>query len=277
RHYEKLNKGSTLISYSDYVKHDSFKDKESGYWVKYLLVEYIPDRNSGREPYIEVRQVNTLKENRDFSRKFNEEYRHYIYTLSDSERSEAENLRFIDQAVQKTPPETFKSLTIWETKAKFIESLKSVKKRILIESPWIKRAALEYIPLFKELLLQKKHLVVLYGIEDAEHDYNTLSQLKDLQSKNSNSFLLIDLNEHCKLNGINFKGSHRKLLIKDDDYYISGSFNFLSFGKNKNQTVANEESILISKNVAEKWRQVEKEYRLSIIESNILLNPVLST
>jgi hypothetical protein len=45
----------------------------------------------------------------------------------------------------------------------------------------------------------------------------------------------------------NLTGTHRKLVIKDNDYYIQGSFNFLSFGKNERQQVANEESLLVTK------------------------------
>lgn len=39
-------------------------------------------------------------------------------------------------------------------------------------------------------------------------------------------------------------GTHRKLIIKDNDYYIQDNFNFLSFNKEEGQKIANEESIL---------------------------------
>ena len=60
------------------------------------------------------------------------------------------------------------------------------------------------------------------------------------------------------------EGTHRKLVIKDEEYYISGSFNFLSFNKREGQIVANEESTLIRSDVAEKWKNVLKEYDIRI-------------
>jgi len=57
-------------------------------------------------------------------------------------------------------------------------------------------------------------------------------------------------------------GTHRKLIIKDNDYFIQGSFNFLSFNKEKGQKIANEESILIPKNVQKKWESVFEEYEI---------------
>ncbi len=59
-------------------------------------------------------------------------------------------------------------------------------------------------------------------------------------------------------------GTHRKLIIKDNDYYIQGSFNFLSFNKEKGQKIANEESILIPKKVDLKWEHVLNSYNINL-------------
>jgi agmatine/peptidylarginine deiminase len=98
-------------------------------------------------------------------------------------------------------------------------------------------------------------LVILYGIsEKDEHDIQTLKkELEELQQQHKDNFKLIHLpitfreNSDSKLTG-----THRKLVIKDNDFYIAGSFNFLSFGKNEKQQVANEESIANYKGRAEK-------------------------
>jgi hypothetical protein len=96
-----------------------------------------------------------------------------------------------------------------------------------------------------------------------EHDYNIMKKLEDLQKQYS-KFSLVHLPTHFE--GINLKltGTHRKLMIKDYEYYISGSFNFLSFGKQESQKVSNEESHLIRKNVNGKWEAVMREYSLKI-------------
>jgi len=265
--YKKENQNkSYLISYlNDEIKYDSFRDGESGYWINYYLIEYIPDRKSNQEARLEVRNFQTLKDNKELTSKFNSEYRHFIYALSNSDRTEFEALReVIEEPIkQEIQIAEFSTLTIWETKQKFIDALKSVNEKILIESPWIKRATLEYIPLFEDILKAKKQLVILYGIsEKDEHDIQTLDRVKELQQQHKDSFKLIHLPTHFGTIKSKLTGTHRKLVIKDNDFYIVGSFNFLSFGKNEKQQVANEESILILKDVKQKWEQVFKEYSL---------------
>jgi hypothetical protein len=250
-----------LISYaSDDIKYDSND------WCNFWLIEYIPDRKSNQEPKLEVRNFETLKEIKSLTSKFNSEYRHYIYSLSSSERTDFEEITIIyEEPKVQTQTEDLSTLTIWETKQKFIEALKNVKEKILIESPWIKRATQEYIPLFEKLLKEKKQLTILYGIsEKDEHDIYTLRKVEELQKQHKDKFKLIHLPTHFAEIHSRLTGTHRKLVIKDNEYYIHGSFNFLSFGKNERQQVANEESLLISKDVSKKWEQVAKEYSLKL-------------
>jgi hypothetical protein len=269
---------SYLISYSpDEIKNDYEE------WCNYWLIEYIPDKKSNQEPKLEVRNYDTLKLNKTLTVKFNSEYRQYIYSLSSTERKEIEevieisdlentNLSSFCQGQnfktiqgEESLSINFKTLTIWETKEKFIEALSTVKEKILIESPWIKRATMEYLRYFEDILKAKKQLIILYGIdENTEHDYNTLNRVKELQNKYKENFTLIDLPSHFDRIGSRMTGTHRKLVIKDNDYYIAGSFNFLSFAKKERQQVANEESMLIAKDVQKKWEQVKKEYNLRI-------------
>lgn len=253
---------SYLISYaSDEIKYDSND------WCNFWLIEYIPDRKSNQEPKLEVRNFETLKEIKSLTSKFNSEYRHYIYSLSSSERTEFEELTEVAEEPIKVQVQTddLSTLTIWETKQKFIEALNSVNEKILIESPWIKRATQEYIPLFEKLLKDKKQLTILYGIsEKDEHDIYTLRKVEELQKQHKDKFKLIHLPAHFAEIHSRLTGTHRKLVIKDNEYYIHGSFNFLSFGKNERQQVANEESLLISKDVSKKWEQVAKEYSLKL-------------
>ena len=250
-----------LISYaSDDIKYDSND------WCNFWLIEYIPDRKSNQEPKLEVRNFETLKEIKSLTSKFNSEYRHYIYSLSSSDRTEFEEITIIHEEPNvQSQTDDLSTLTIWETKQKFIEALNNVKEKILIESPWIKRATQEYIPLFEKLLKDKIQLTILYGIsEKDEHDIYTLRKVEELQKQHKDKFKLIHLPTHFAEIHSRLTGTHRKLVIKDNEYYIHGSFNFLSFGKNERQQVANEESLLISKDVSKKWEQVAKEYSLKL-------------
>ena len=253
---------SYLISYAeDEIKRDYDE------WCNYWLVEYVPDKKGNQEPKLEVRSFHSLTLIKSLSTKFNSEYRHTIYSLSNSDRAAVEELnQIVPQSIKKeTVTVDFRTLTIWETKQEFIEALKTVKEKMLIESPWIKRATQEYLPLFERLLKDKKHLTILYGIsEKDEHDFQTLMRVQDLQKQYKDQFKLIHLPTHFEGLKSKLTGTHRKLVIKDNDYYIAGSFNFLSFGKNEKQQVANEESVLISKDVKKKWEQVAKEYSLKL-------------
>lgn len=260
------NNEAYLMSYnSEEIKTDYNE------WCNYWLIEYIPEENNSREPRLEVRNYADLKENRELSAKFNSEYSQYIYTLTDSERKETVEIQqIIEIKTEEKPTVTsektpFENLTIWETKQKFIEALKTVKEQILIESPWIKRATLEYLPYFEKLLQNKKRLIILYGIsDDAEHDSRAVDKVRELANRYKDSFTFIELPEHFYKIKSRLKGTHRKLVIKDNDYFISGSFNFLSFAQNERQQVANEESMLISTGVEKKWESVIKEYSLKI-------------
>jgi len=263
--FKQKNKDETLISYdSGEIKRDYQE------WCPYWLIEYIPENNNtASDAKLEVRNFNNpSKEIKFLTKRFNEEYQDYIYELTDSDRNNIEELPEIIEET-KTIKESqanlsdFETLGIWETKQRFTEALGSVKEKILIESPWIKQATREYIPYFEELLKGKKRLIILYGMADKdEHDIGIVEKLKDLQKQYSNYFNLIHLPTHFENINLRLKGTHRKLMIKDNDYYISGSFNFLSFGKQESQKVSNEESHLIRIKVKEKWESVMKEYSI---------------
>jgi len=263
--YKQDSKGEAYLI--EYDEKDILYDNNKS-WIDYWFIEYIPKKGDA-ESYLEVRNIDSLEKNDFLTKKFNKEYWRYVVQFTDSERKEeaiVEEIKQLEPNKVDPPKKTndpIEDLTIWETKQKFIGSLQNVKEQILIESPWIKRATLEYIPYFRNLLRQKKKLIILYGIDEkAEHDNKTVKELELLQQEFGKSFTLIDLSEHLK--GGKFTGSHRKLLIKDNDYYISGSFNFLSFAKHEGEPIANEESQLITINVKEKWERIIKDYKLPI-------------
>jgi DNA-binding PadR family transcriptional regulator len=229
------------------------------------------NNNFSYDAKLEVRSFSALKEIKFLTKRFNEEYQDKIYELTDSDRNNIEELpEIVEEAKTIKEPQAnlsdFETLGIWETKQRFIEALGSVKEKILIESPWIKQATREYVPYFEEFLKQGKRLIILYGMEDKdEHDYTILKRLEELQRKYNKYFNLIHLPTHFRNVNLKLKGTHRKLMIKDNEYYISGSFNFLSFGKQENQKVSNEESHLIRKKVKEKWESIIKEYSINVI------------
>ncbi|SNR54388.1 hypothetical protein SAMN04488009_2281 [Maribacter sedimenticola] len=259
----------------DYDKSNIKFDKKENH--DYYLIEYIPikEKESELEPYIEVRNTDKdISKQKRLSKSLSEKYPSILYQFTTSDRTsfakiqEDNNSELLEEfkttEIEKKITET-QTLSVWETQEKFGEALKTVKSKILIESPWVKRATLKYINSIENALQRSVDVIILYGIEsNDEHHYGTIEKLRNLKSKYQKNFHLIHLPTHFEEQK-NYKmtGTHRKLIIKDNDYYIQGSFNFLSFNKEKGQKIANEESILIPKNVETKWESVLKEYGIN--------------
>lgn len=277
--YKSDSEGTAYLISSD----DSLRGRKE-FWMNYWLVEYVPeDKDGDNDPFLEVRDEN-LKKDKPLTDLFNEMPEMYINALSDSDRvlvpSLLDDVEYedhqeiiyendnyednkIEPVINNDKSHSVEELTIWETKEKFLEALSSAKEKILIESPWIRRATNEYIPYFKNLLKNGKKLVILYGVDQyAEHDEETLKELKALKKEYPHNFMLVNLPEHMSSYYRGIRGTHRKILIKDNEYFISGSFNFLSFGRSQHQRVANEESYLIRYNVEKKWESIMEEYEI---------------
>jgi len=192
-----------------------------------------------------------------------------LYSFSVSDRNsiakiQEEDTSLIQEFIEETKPITdTQTLSVWETQAKFEETIKTVKSKLLIESPWIKRATLKYISSFEKALKRNVVIIVLYGIEGNDEHHRKAEKEMERLDKQFKNFHLIHLPTHFEEQGnYNMTGTHRKLIIKDNEYYIQGSFNFLSFNREKGQKIANEESILIPKKVKEKWDNVLDEYNI---------------
>lgn len=253
----------------DYEKEEILFDKKV--FGKFIIVEYKPNNNNENDPFIEVRNNdNDLSLNKELTRSLQEEYPTIVYQLSDSDRNviaeiQEEEPELIATFQEKvTDNDLVSELSIWETQSKFKEALKTAKKQLLIESPWIKKATLNYLNDIESLLKNKVEVIILYGIKDSdEHHYEVIKKLEKLKEKYFNLFKMIHLPSHFeKIGEKRLVGTHRKLVIKDDDYYIQGSFNFLSFNKKEGEKVANESSNLITDKVKSKWDNVFKEYQL---------------
>ncbi len=280
RIYDRNNNGKNILTgYApEPVDADYFK------WLDRWLVEYIPAADQQGPARSEVRKAEDLSLDKRLTEKLQQEPE-LLMLLTDSDRAEvmAESIpSFLDtqplpsmpvekstavkkEATNKERPPEPKVLTIWETKKQFEEALRTVKGRLLIESPWIKRVTGEYIPRFQAMLKDDKELVILYGMEGKDdHDFDTLRQLEKLADKYPDTFHLYHLPSHLRRLGNAMTGTHRKLLIKDNDYFMLGSFNFLSMGQKEGQRVSNEQAMLIWTGVNELWQSVMEEYRLDL-------------
>jgi len=267
--YKRMYQGKAYLV--DYDKSNIKYDEKV--FQNYYLTEYIPraEKENELEPFIEIRNIdNDFSKEKRITKILSKQYPNILYNFSISDRNtiakiQEENTYLIqDFIIEETKPITeTQTLSIWETQAKFEETIKTVKSKLLIESPWIKRATLKYINDFEKALKRNVIIVVLYGIEgNDEHHRKAEKEMERLDSQFKN-FHLFHLPTHFEEQGnYDMTGTHRKLIIKDNEYYIQGSFNFLSFNREKGQKIANEESILIPKKVKEKWVNVFEEYKI---------------
>jgi phosphatidylserine/phosphatidylglycerophosphate/cardiolipin synthase-like enzyme len=60
-----------------------------------------------------------------------------------------------------------------------------------------------------------------------------------------------------------FKNSHEKLLIKDDDYVVVGSYNWLSFEQERRGSYRRENALLVRDRrlISEQWEEYTKVMR----------------
>lgn len=268
--YKKSKYGNAYLV--DYDTNEIKFDKKE--YNDYYLIEYVPTREKENElePRIEIRNRDkdfTL--NKRLTKNLSQQYPNIVYQYSESERSFVAKIEIEDKnnspAFERVKlPENkaqIETLSIWETKAKFIEAIQNANEKLLIESPWIKRATLNYTAEIESALKRKVNVIVLYGIEGIdEHDSKALKEMERLEEFYEN-FRLIHLPTHFEnIGNSKMVGSHKKLVIKDNEYYIHGSFNFLSFNKNEGQKVANEETLLISVDVEKKWKKVLSDYNI---------------
>ncbi|TDY11960.1 hypothetical protein [Meridianimaribacter flavus] len=269
--YKNKNEGAAYLV--DYDKSNINFDSENKEFCMYYFIEYIPikEKENELEPYMEIRNTDKdVSKQKRLTGILKNRHQELIDLLSDSERTsfskiQEENLESFHSGFTEKKDTEVQTLSVWETQEKFAEALKTVKSKILIESPWIKRATLKYIEAFEQALKRNVNVIVLYGIEEKdEHHRKAEKEMERLTSLYVN-FHLIHLPTHFdKIGNSKMTGTHKKLIIKDNDYYINGSFNFLSFNKEQGQKIANEESTLIPQNVEMKWENTLKEYEINL-------------
>ena len=135
-----------------------------------------------------------------------------------------EKIRFLEEKIEELKSEQKSSnriLSTYDHRPLLIQALTDARKSIVIISPWIKASGLngQIISLMNNALARKVRIVIGYGISEKEDsDPYIIDQLTEMQKKFS-KFLILR----------NLANTHEKVLIKDDDYMVITSFNWLSF------------------------------------------------
>jgi hypothetical protein len=241
-------------------------------YQKLFVLIYFPKDHSGKKIHLKVynnEQVLLKRQTEIISKLFSENK--YLFDFS-KELKDVDEYKTVFQETtleiaQAKKSGRYEDISTFEHKALIQEALINGEVAVYIESPWIRRATKQYVPAM-EFFLNKKdtQLFIAYGIDSStqnQPDPDTFTQITQLAQKFKGRLHLIHLPTHFKNKFPNRDGSHRKLLIKDQDYYVKGSFNWLSYSGNENVHYAVEEGTQFFDNVKEYWQKVFTEYKIS--------------
>ena len=141
--------------------------------------------------------------------------------------------------------DALESLSVLEHPAVLWDALETARERVMIVTPWITSQVVDRraIEIIRKLLERNCRLFVGYGIDEKRPSKPIPPELAELARRFPN-FQLRD-----------FGDTHEKILIKDDQYVVIGSFNWLSFKGDPKRRLRRERSLKVNDAV-----YVEKEF-----------------
>lgn len=167
----------------------------------------------------------------------------------------------LDASLPNAELANFTQIGVYEHPLRLRAALTSAQQRILIISPWIRRAVVnsQFMADLERRLKGGVDVQIGYGIgpDDEGSDGAAVAKLGDLARKYAN------------LRFVRLPNTHAKILIYDD-VYITSSFNWLSFKGDPNRTYRMEEGTLIegaaqTDRVHERYSRVLKESMVSAL------------
>lgn len=145
--------------------------------------------------------------------------------------SVTERIRFLEKKIDEMKNERKGSdriLSTYEHRPLLLEALDNAQNTVVIVSPWIKSSGLnsEILGRIERALQRKVHVIIGYGISKKEDsDKWVLQRLTDIQNKQYGKSLHL----------VRLSNTHEKVLIKDNEYMVITSFNWLSFKGDPNK------------------------------------------
>lgn len=145
----------------------------------------------------------------------------------------------IDKTNKNTQLELLKNE---EIRIKFLNVFQEATKSIYIISPWIENWVLKpsFLQYFQQAIARNVHIYVVCGFKD-NYKYNKRESKNFVTIKNALKLQEILGSKYFHINSND--NTHAKIIICDDKYSISGSFNFLSFQGIYNEYTRSEEAI----------------------------------
>lgn len=149
--------------------------------------------------------------------------------------------------------ENLESLSVLEHPAVLWDTLETARERVVIVTPWITSQVVDRraIDAIRKLLERGCRLYIGYGIDENRPAKPIPPELSEL-AKRFPAFQLRD-----------FGDTHEKMLIKDDQYVVIGSFNWLSFKGDPKRRLRRERSLKVNDAayVEKEFAPVEARFR----------------
>lgn len=145
--------------------------------------------------------------------------------------SATEKIRFLEKKIEEMKNErkgADRILSTYDHRPLLLDALDNASNSVIIVSPWIKAGGLNYeiIGRIERALQRRTRVIIGYGISEREdNDRWILNQLNNIQKKPYGKNLQL----------IRLSNTHEKVLIKDNEFMVITSFNWLSFKGDPNR------------------------------------------
>jgi hypothetical protein len=143
----------------------------------------------------------------------------------EQKESSTEKIRFLEKKIREMENErkgADRVLSTYDHRPLLLDALKNAKNSIIIISPWIKSSGLnnQILSLIEKAVQRKTRVVIGYGISEKEDsDKWIINSLNNIKEKKYGEYLEL----------IRLSNTHEKVLIKDNEFMVITSFNWLSF------------------------------------------------
>jgi DNA-binding MarR family transcriptional regulator len=143
----------------------------------------------------------------------------------EQKESATERIRFLEKKIDEIKNErkgADRILSTYDHRPLLLDALDNAQNTVVIVSPWIKSGGLnnEILGRIERALQKRIQVIIGYGISKKEDsDKWVLQRLSDIQKKRYGKNLHL----------VRLCNTHEKVLIKDNEYMVITSFNWLSF------------------------------------------------
>lgn len=178
----------------------------------------------------------------------------------EQKESATERIRFLEKKIDEMKNErkgAERILSTYDHRPLLIDALENAQNTVVIVSPWIKSGGLnnEILGRIERALQRKTQVIIGYGISEKEDsDKWILQKLSDIQNKRYGNNLHL----------VRLSNTHEKVLIKDNEYMVITSFNWLSFKGDPNKGFRQETGYYTESKDAIKQMKANLSNRMSV-------------